>query len=79
MTVVKDGCHHFGLYHTTLLVKVPVHAQEDEVRLEERRMFELDEPPCGLQGVEGSLNTEEMHISGIGKVFTRMDYVVYKR
>ena len=79
MTVADNGRHAVVLYHATLLVEVPVHAQEDEARIEERQNFEFDEPPCSLQGVEGSLNTEEMHINGMGKIFTGMDsYVVYK-
>ena len=79
MTVADNGRHAVVLYHATLLVEVPMHAQEDEARIEERRNFEFEEPPCSLQGVEGSLNTEEMRINGMGKIFARMDfYVVYE-
>ena len=79
MSVTDNGGHTVILDHATLLVEVPVHAQEDEARIEERRNFEFDEPPCSLQGVEGSLNTEEVRINGMGKIFARMDfYVVYE-
>ena len=35
MAMTDDRCHPVVLYHTTLLVEVPVHAQEDEARVEE--------------------------------------------
>ena len=70
MAMTDDRCHPVVLYHATLLVEVPVHAQEDEARIEERQNFQFNEPPCCLQGLEGSLNTEEGHVNGIGKVLT---------
>ena len=70
MAMTEDGCHPVVLDHATLLVKVPVHAQEDEARVEESGNFQFNEQPCCLQGVESSLNTEKVYVNGIGRIFT---------